>query len=162
MAYTCLIIAVIFEVLGTIAMKYSEGFTKVIPIGLTVLCHGICFVALAVALKSLPISNVYAILAGVGTAVIALVGFALFNEPLQWQKVLATGMIVVGVVILNFADGTETSNEAALAKTHNENMQNLIEDLDLMDNRIELLPRTVETKARETEIVIAQQVRNSG
>ncbi len=114
LAYVYLAIGIIFEVLGTIAMKYSEGFTKVVPVILTLVCHGICFVALTVALKSLPISMVYAIWAGVGTAFMALIGLVMFNEPLPLQKVLATTLIVLGVVMLNFS---EKKPEAQVAKT---------------------------------------------
>ena len=95
-------------------MKYSEGFTKGLPIILTIVCHGICFVALAAALKSLPISMVYSIWAGVGTAAMALIGLVVFNEPLPLQKVLATSLIVVGVVMLNF---TVESKVEQLAKS---------------------------------------------
>lgn len=104
MAYAYLAAAIIFEVLGTITMKYSEGFTKVVPIILTLVCHGICFVALSVALKSLPVSMVYAIWAGVGTAMMAFLGLMIFNEPLPWQKVFATSLIILGVIILNFSE----------------------------------------------------------
>ncbi|WP_295903557.1 DMT family transporter [uncultured Bdellovibrio sp.] len=113
MAYAYLAAAIIFEVLGTITMKYSEGFTKVVPIILTLVCHGICFVALAVALKSLPISMVYAIWAGVGTAMMALIGLMMFNEPLPLQKVLATSLIIAGVVLLNIADKKPAEEQVA-------------------------------------------------
>ncbi|MEK2645287.1 DMT family transporter [Bdellovibrio sp. BCCA] len=113
MAYAYLAAAIIFEVLGTITMKYSEGFTKVVPIILTLVCHGICFVALAVALKSLPISMVYAIWAGVGTAIMALIGLMMFNEPLPLQKVLATSLIIAGVVLLNVADKKPAEEQVA-------------------------------------------------
>ncbi|WP_373999572.1 multidrug efflux SMR transporter [Bdellovibrio bacteriovorus] len=115
-AYLYLAAAIVFEVLGTITMKYSVGFTKVLPVILTIVCHGICFVALAVALKSLPISIVYAIWAGVGTAMMALVGLWMFNEPLPIQKVLATSLIILGVVMLNFS---ETKPVEQLAKVDN-------------------------------------------
>lgn len=117
MAYAYLAAAIIFEVLGTITMKYSEGFTKVIPIILTLVCHGICFVALAVALKSLPISMVYAIWAGVGTAIMAFIGLMMFNEPLPLQKVLATSLIILGVVMLNFADQKPVEQVAKVEAT---------------------------------------------
>ncbi|XGC82304.1 multidrug efflux SMR transporter [Bdellovibrio bacteriovorus] len=115
MAYLYLAMAIVFEVLGTVTMKYSEGFTKVLPVILTVVCHGICFVALAVALKSLPVSLAYAIWAGVGTAVMALIGLFMFNEPLPIQKVLATSLIIAGVVMLNFAD-TKSEKVEQVAK----------------------------------------------
>lgn len=117
MAYAYLAAAIIFEVLGTIAMKYSEGFTKVIPIILTLVCHGICFVALAMALKSLPISMVYAIWAGVGTAIMALIGLMMFNEPLPLQKVLATSLIILGVVMLNVSDKKPAEQVAKVEAT---------------------------------------------
>lgn len=113
MAYVYLAAAIIFEVLGTITMKYSEGFTKVIPIVLTLVCHGICFVALAAALKSLPISMVYSIWAGVGTAAMAFIGLALFNEALSMQKVMATVLIVAGVVMLNFTQNEPVPEKLA-------------------------------------------------
>lgn len=112
MAYLYLAAAIIFEILGTMSMKYSEGFTKVVPSILTIVCSGICFVGLALALKTLPVSNVYAIWAGVGTAVMAVVGMYYFNEPLPMQKVLATSLIVLGVVLLNLGpDGKELKKD---------------------------------------------------
>lgn len=114
MAYVYLAAAIIFEILGTLTLKNTEGFTKVIPIILTLVCHGICFVALAAALKSLPISMVYSIWAGVGTAAMALIGIWMFNEPLPFQKVLATMLIVIGVVMLNY---TQTKPAEQIAKS---------------------------------------------
>lgn len=112
MAYLYLAAAIIFEILGTMSMKYSEGFTKVVPSILTLVCSGICFVGLTLALKTLPVSNVYAIWAGVGTAVMAVVGMYYFDEPLPMQKVLATSLIVLGVVLLNLGpDGKELKKD---------------------------------------------------
>ena len=103
MPYVYLAAAIIFEILGTISMKYAEGFTKVIPSVLIFVCYGICFVSLTVALKTLPVSMVYAIWAGVGTAIMAVVGLLMFGEPLPLQKILATSLIILGVVMLNFS-----------------------------------------------------------
>jgi small multidrug resistance pump len=103
MPYVYLAAAIIFEIFGTIAMKYAEGFTKVIPSVLIFVCYGICFVSLTVALKTLPVSMVYAIWAGVGTAIMAVVGLLMFGEPLPLQKILATSLIILGVVMLNFS-----------------------------------------------------------
>lgn len=113
MAYVYLAAAIIFEVFGTIAMKYSEGFTKVLPSVLTVACHGICFISLTVALKHLPVSNVYAIWAGMGTALMAFLGMIIFNEPLPLQKVVATSLIVLGVVMLNLGDNKKAEEQVA-------------------------------------------------
>lgn len=127
MAYAYLAAAIILEVFGTVAMKYSEGFTKVVPSILTVACHGICFVSLTVALKSLPVSNVYAIWAGVGTALMAILGLIIFGEPLPLQKVLATGLIVLGVVMLNFSGPSQREKaEEQLARVELEKAQTAV------------------------------------
>jgi small multidrug resistance pump len=136
MAYLYLAAAIIFEIIGTMSMKYSEGFTKVVPSILTVVCSGICFVALAMALKTLPVSNVYAIWAGVGTAIMAVVGMYYFNEPLPMQKVLATSLIVLGVVLLNLGPSGKVIKKDQMAK---------VEDIEI--NR---LPAKVQV-ASETE-----------
>lgn len=104
MAYLFLAIAIATEVIGTIALKYSEGFTKVIPSLLFVVSYGICFVGLALSLKSLPMSMVYAVWGGVGTVIIVVLGQLFFSEPLTYSKALATFLIVAGVVMLNMGD----------------------------------------------------------
>lgn len=119
MAYVYLAAAIIFEILGTVSMKYAEGFTKVVPSILVVVCSGICFVCLTVALKTLPVSIVYAIWAGVGTAIMAVVGLLVFNEPLPLQKVMATSLIILGVVMLNFSgqQSSQTKEQVAEAES---------------------------------------------
>lgn len=117
MAYLYLTAAILFEVLGIVTMKQSEGLTKVAPSILTIVFHGISFISLTVALKSLPISMVYAIWAGVGTAMMAFIGLFIFHEPLPFQKVFATALIIVGVVILNLSDRTVIDDQVAKVDT---------------------------------------------
>jgi len=107
MAYVYLAAAIVFEILGTVAMKYSDGFSRPIPSVLIFLFHGICFVFLAMALKTLPIGTTYALWAGVGTAIMAVIGMLAFDESWPMQKILATGLIIVGVVILKMSDSDE-------------------------------------------------------
>lgn len=119
MAYVYLAAAIIFEILGTISMKYAEGFTKVVPSVLIFVCYGICFVALTIALKTLPVSMVYAIWAGVGTAIMAVVGLFFFNEPLPLQKIMATSLIILGVVMLNFSGKHSQETKEQIAEVEN-------------------------------------------
>ncbi|WP_413587502.1 DMT family transporter [Bdellovibrio sp. HCB274] len=113
MPYAYLAAAIIFEILGTIGMKYADGFTRLIPSVLMVLCFAISFFCITFALKTLPVSVVYAIWAGVGTAIMAVLGLVIFNEPLPMQKVLATSLIVLGVVMLNFSGEKPVDQVAA-------------------------------------------------
>lgn len=119
MAYVYLAAAIIFEILGTVSMKYAAGFTKVVPSIVIFVSYGICFVCLTIALKTLPVSMVYAIWAGVGTAIMAVVGLMLFGEPLPIQKVVATSLIILGVVMLNLNGKHQTEAKEQIAEVEN-------------------------------------------
>jgi small multidrug resistance pump len=105
MHWIFLVIAIVSEVAGTTCMKLSQGFTKPLPsIGLFVF-YVICFTFLTLALKKMDMSMAYAIWAGLGTALVAAVGVAVFHEPISAMKIGAIGLIIAGVVALNFSGG---------------------------------------------------------
>ena len=93
--------AILLEVAGTTCMKLSEGFTKLTPSVLIFVFYGLSFTALTVALKFIDLSITYAVWAGVGTAIIAIIGVAYFGEPISFSKVLCICLIILGVVGLN-------------------------------------------------------------
>ena len=82
-------------------MKLSEGFTRTVPSILIFVFYALSFMALTMALKKIDVSVAYAIWAGVGTALIAIIGAVHFREPMTLIKVVSVGMIIVGVVGLN-------------------------------------------------------------
>jgi small multidrug resistance pump len=96
-----LIGAIILEVLGTTSMKLSEGFTRLMPSVLIFVFYAGAFVGLTLALKRMEVSVAYAIWSGVGTALIAVIGFLWFREPVTAVKLVSLAMIVAGVVGLN-------------------------------------------------------------
>ena len=98
--------AIGFEVVGTISLKLSEGFTKHLFVGITIVGYLTSFGLLGLALKGLPVSMVYAIWAGVGTALVALVGIVFLGEHVNILKVGCIALIVVGVVGLHLAERT--------------------------------------------------------
>lgn len=103
MAWVLLAGAILLEVVGTTFMKLSEGFTKLWPsLGMVVGYVG-AFGLLALTLKTLPVSTAYAIWAGVGTALVAMVGVVFLSEPFGWIKLVAIVLIVAGVVVLNLS-----------------------------------------------------------
>lgn len=104
-AYIYLFAAIIFEVIGTILMKISQGFTRPIPSVLIVVCYIVCFGALTMALKKIDVGLAYAIWAGVGTALIAMAGFLFFKEAFSLSKGIALLLIVSGVALLNAVRG---------------------------------------------------------
>lgn len=98
-----LFLAIIFEVMGTVSMKYSEGFTKLTPSIFIFIFYGIAFTFLTFCLKTINLSMAYAIWAGLGTALIAIIGIFAFHEPVNVLKVLFLTMIIVGVMGLKMS-----------------------------------------------------------
>ncbi len=93
--------AILFEVAGTVSMKLSEGFTKPAASVFVALFYLISLAALTLALKKIDVSIAYAIWAGVGTALIAIVGILYFKEPATTLKFVSITLIIAGVVGLN-------------------------------------------------------------
>ncbi len=79
-------------------MKLSEGFKKPLPSVGIVVFYCLCFTFLTLALKRIDLSVAYAIWAGVGMALITVIGIFWFEEPLNWIKVFSIGLIAAGVV----------------------------------------------------------------
>ena len=98
-----LTIAIVAEVAGTIALKYTDGFTKLGPSSAVVIGYALSFWMLALVLRELPIGLTYAVWAAAGTALIATVGIFAFGEPATTLKLLSLGLIIAGVVGLNLA-----------------------------------------------------------
>ena len=103
MHFVYLILAIIFEVMGTTMMKLSSGFTILMPsIGLFVF-YIISFSLLTLSLKTLDVSLAYAIWSGLGTALIAAIGVFFFHEHINAAKIISLAFIIIGVVGLNLS-----------------------------------------------------------
>jgi len=89
------------EIVATVSLKLSDGFTKPLPVVLVVAGYGLSFYALSITLRSIPLGVVYAIWSGVGTAAVVVIGLFLFRETLDAVKVAGIGLIIAGVVLLN-------------------------------------------------------------
>ena len=98
-----LTLAIASEVIATLALKSSEGFSKPLPAAIVVIGYGICFFLLALVLKHFSVGTTYAIWSAVGTAAIALIGIALYGETANFLKIASLGLIILGVVGLNAA-----------------------------------------------------------
>jgi small multidrug resistance pump len=96
-----LTVAIAFEVAGTVALKFTAGFTRWVPSTIVVIGYAVSFTLLAQVVKTLPISLVYAVWSGVGTATVAAIGFTLLGEPVSVLKVIGVGLVIAGVVALN-------------------------------------------------------------
>ncbi|MFJ3668622.1 DMT family transporter [Streptomyces sp. NPDC090106] len=101
MGYVMLAGAIAAEVAATTAMKYSEGFSRLLPSLLTVLGYVVSFALLAQTLKTVSVGTAYAIWAGVGTAVIVTIGMVFLGEGMTAVKASGIALIILGVVVLN-------------------------------------------------------------
>ncbi len=101
MAWLFLAIAIGAEIFATISLKYSEGFSKLAPTILIVIGYVIAFFMLGQALKTMDVGIAYAIWAGLGTVIVAMIGIVLLGEPMSATKIVGITMVIVGVVMLN-------------------------------------------------------------
>lgn len=105
MHWLYLVIAITGEVIGTSALKASEGFTRLGPSAVVVVGYGIAFYFLALVLQVIPVGVAYAIWAGMGVALITLIGWVVFGQRLDGAAILGLCLIVAGVVVLQvFSD----------------------------------------------------------
>ncbi|HEY8581739.1 MAG TPA: multidrug efflux SMR transporter [Capillimicrobium sp.] len=100
-AAVLLAVAILTEVTATVALRESDGFSRLWPSVIVVVGYGASFFFLALVLKKLEIGLVYAVWSGAGTALIAVIGILAFGETATAIKVGSIALIVLGVVGLN-------------------------------------------------------------
>jgi small multidrug resistance pump len=102
--YYLLLLAIAFEVCGTTCMKLSDGFSKLIPSIMIFVFYAASFSVFTLALKRLDVSIAYAIWAGLGTALITVIGIFWFKEPVNALKMISLIVVVAGIVGLNLSE----------------------------------------------------------
>src|SRR5262249_6532426 len=98
MKWALLVIAGLLETCWAVGLKYSHGFTKLLPSMLTILGMIASFYFLSLALKNLPLGTAYAIWTGIGTVGTVIFGIMLFKEPVDPIRLIFIGFIVIGIV----------------------------------------------------------------
>jgi len=97
MPWTLLFFAGLFEVAWAIGLKYTDGFSKLVPSALTVAAMIASVVLLGLAMKQLPVGTAYAVWTGIGTVGAAVLGMILFQEPATAVRIACIGLIVCGI-----------------------------------------------------------------
>ena len=100
MPFVYLAIAILAEVIGTSALKASNGFTVWLPSTVVVAAYGVSFYFLSLALRAIPVGVAYAIWSGVGIVLISALGWVLFRQRLDAAAILGIGLIMAGVVVI--------------------------------------------------------------
>ena len=103
MAWFLVCVAGMFEMAWAVGLKYSDGFSRLVPSVLTVAAMAASFGCLTIALKSLPVGTAYAVWTGIGAAGTAALGMYLFQEPATVLRLGSIALVVAGIVGLKLA-----------------------------------------------------------
>jgi quaternary ammonium compound-resistance protein SugE len=98
MAWVYLFVAGLFEIVWAVALKYSEGFTRLWPVVIVVVAMAASILLLSAALKVLPLGVAYPIWTGIGAVGTVILGILLFDESRDLLKILFILMIITGIV----------------------------------------------------------------
>lgn len=100
-SYALLVVAILCEVIGTSALKASDGFSRIAPSLVTVVAYAVAFYFLSLTLRVIPVGVAYAIWSGVGIILIALIGLFWFRQSLDLAAIIGLGLIIAGVIVVN-------------------------------------------------------------
>ena len=101
-----LFFAVLSEVIATTSLKFSEGFTRLVPSIVVVVGYGLSFYLLSITLKVMPIGVAYALWSGIGITLTVIAGKIIWNESLDWARVTGIILIIIGILIINLFSKT--------------------------------------------------------
>lgn len=105
MGWVLLAVAGALEVTFTTAMKYADGFTKLVPSLIFLIAYAGSAWFLSQAVKSIPLGTAYAVWTGIGAVGTALIGIALFGEPATALRLIFLALILAGIVGLKLVSG---------------------------------------------------------
>lgn len=96
-----LLLAIVSEVVATMSLRATEGFTRLLPSLAVIGGYAVAFVCLSHSLKAIPVGIAYATWAGAGTVCIALAAWYVYNEQPNLMSICGMALIILGVAIVN-------------------------------------------------------------
>ena len=97
MSWLVLLAAGLLEVVWAVGLKYTEGFTRLVPSAVTLLAMVASVLLLGIAMRNLPLGTAYAVWTGIGTVGTAIAGMLLLGEPAGALRLGCIGLIVLGI-----------------------------------------------------------------
>ncbi len=101
MAYLFLALAILAEVIGTMALKATNGFTVILPSAIVLIAYGAAFVLLSFCLREIPVGIAYGIWAGIGIVLVTVAGAFIYKQIPDLPAVIGLLLIVTGVTIIH-------------------------------------------------------------
>jgi len=105
-AYLLLLVAVMFEALGTTSLQASQQFTRLLPSLGVVVGFGTAFYLFTLVLRYLPLGITYAIWSGLGICLTALIGWLVFRQAVDLPALIGMALIIAGIAVINLFSGT--------------------------------------------------------
>jgi quaternary ammonium compound-resistance protein SugE len=102
MGWFYLLIAGVLEIGFTTALRYSEGFTKLVPTLIVLVLAVVCFYLVARSAETIPLGTAYAVWGAFGSVGTVIVGIFAFHEPVEIPRLVLIGIIIAAVVGLKF------------------------------------------------------------
>ena len=96
-----LALSIVSEMVGTTCLAASQGFARWVPAAISLVAYGVAFYCLSIPLKTMPVGVIYALWAGAGVVLSALVGLVVFRQTLDVPALLGIVLIVAGVLVVN-------------------------------------------------------------
>lgn len=108
MPYVLLAIAIVTEVAATAALRASDGMTRLWPSVIVLVGYVICFFALSLCVRRVPIGVAYGIWSGVGIVLITIAGWYLYKQRVDMPAMVGMGLIIAGVLVIQVFSKTKT------------------------------------------------------
>lgn len=103
-AWFFLILAGFFEICFTISLKYSQGFTKIIPSMITIIFIVLSFFSVSQSMKVIPLGTAYGVWAGIGATGTVICGIVLFGDSYHIIRLISIFLIVIGIIGLKLVE----------------------------------------------------------
>ena len=107
MAWVYLFLAGVFACAWAVGLKYTDGFTRLVPSVLTVIAMALSFFLMSIAMKSIPLGTAYAVWTGIGAVGVAVLGMFLFGEPRDILRIICLLLIVSGIIGLKLVSSPQ-------------------------------------------------------
>ena len=101
MAYLFLALAIFAEVIGTMALKATNGFTVILPSAIVLVAYTAAFVLLNFCLREIPVGIAYGIWAGIGIVLVTVAGAAIYKQIPDFPAIIGLLLIVAGVTVIH-------------------------------------------------------------
>ena len=98
MSWVTLVIAGIFEIFWAVGLKYTDGFSKLIPSLFTIIAMLVSIWLLSLSLKTLPLGTAYAVWVGIGTIGTVIAGIMLFGDSINIIRIISIAFIILGII----------------------------------------------------------------